>query len=51
VVGEQAEFAVAPEHRRLADFEMDVARAKLHGTAEYRIQVHEVADRQLCRDA
>ena len=41
VLGEQAELAVAPEHRRLADLQVDIARAELHGAAEYRIQVHE----------
>ena len=41
VLGEQAELAVTPEHRRLADLQMNIARAKLHGTAEYRIQIHE----------
>jgi hypothetical protein len=46
MLGQQAELAVAPEHRRLADFEVNVARAEFHGTAEYRIQVHESADRQ-----
>jgi hypothetical protein len=46
VLREQAELAVPPQHRRLADFQMDVARAEFHGTAEYRIQVHEKACRQ-----
>ena len=43
---EQAELAVAPEHRRLADLEVNIARAEFHGTAEYRIQGHESGDRQ-----
>jgi hypothetical protein len=47
VIRKQAEVAVAPEHGRLADFEVNIARAEFHGTAEYRIQVHAVACRQL----
>jgi hypothetical protein len=47
VVRKQAELAVAPEHGRLADLEVNIARAEFHGTAEYRIQIHAVADRQL----
>ena len=49
MIREQAELAVAPEHRRLADLEVNIARTEFHGTAEYRIQVHAVADRQLRR--
>ena len=35
-----AELAVPPHDRRLADFQMNVARAELHGAAQDRIQLH-----------
>jgi hypothetical protein len=41
VLREQAELAVAPQHRRLADLEVDIARAEFHGAAENRVQVHD----------
>jgi hypothetical protein len=40
LLGKQAELAVTSEHRRLAGLQVNVARAKLHGTAEYRVEVH-----------
>ena len=46
VVREQPELAVAAEHGRLPDLQVDVARAEFHGATEGRIQVHESADRQ-----
>ena len=42
MVREQAELAVPPHDGRLADFQMDVARAELDGARQYRIQVHGV---------
>ena len=51
VVREHAELAVPPQDRRLADFEVDVARAVFHGTRQDSVQVHDGADRQLWRTA
>ena len=51
VVREQAELAVTPQHRRLADFEVEVARAMLHGARQDSVQVHDSADRQVSGNA
>ena len=45
LVRDQAELAVPPHHRRLADFEMDIARAEFHGARQDSVQVHEGPDR------
>jgi hypothetical protein len=42
--GHGPERAVATEDRRLADLQMDVARAELDGAPEGRVQVHERSD-------
>ena len=42
MIRKQAELAVPPHDGRLADFQMDIARAEFDGTRQYRIQVHGV---------
>jgi hypothetical protein len=45
MVRQHAELAVPPQHGRLGDLEVDIARAKVNSAGQDRIQVHEGADR------